>query len=482
MEMIRVKEQLKTFLLISLVVISILFTKRLWIPLPNEMVSMFNNKNEATSVSYLLSDMIAPNKYLLNFNEKNHTLFYDDSKYGLWANTRKDLTNILESKDIRVTDLSNDKFSTYNKKSSMVFYFPEKVNTYILAKALDVKNPNLIVDTMPNIDKIYIYLGNEDPFFVFSYEDKNVVVYDKTIDVSKLKEQIVLIEQEKKYNYYYSMKETIGTNKDIYIPYEMGNILPQIYVENEIRTLDDDKKRERAEKFFNKDIDYIREIVESNGSTIYVHNQRVLKLNINGTLEYFNSLEGIVRKRNLYESMNTAAEFISRNTGVPKGMYLSKIKEIKADNSLGYKLTFKYRIRGIPIILGNMEVVDFIEMEVFNHHVKSYKQFIRKDMNMTGDNLQEERTMLASLDVIDRNYDFIIQKYLEKNNNSEGETPIEAIPIEKVLSSIDDITLAYFDPCLKDIGDQLISVWAIKINGGLYAFDVYNGTLVYEKN
>lgn len=482
MEMIRVKERLKTFLLISLVVISILFTKRLWIPLPNEMVSMFNNKNEATSVSYLLSDMIAPNKYLLNFNEKNHALFYDDSKYGLWANTRKDLTNILESKDIRVTDLSNDKFSTYNKKSSMVFYFPEKVNTYILAKALDVKNPNLIVDTMPNIDKIYIYLGNEDPFFVFSYEDKNVVVYDKTIDVSKLKEQIVLIEQEKKYNYYYSMKETIGTNKDIYIPYEMENILPQIYVENEIRTLDDDKKRERAEKFFNKDIDYIREIVESNGSTIYVHNQRVLKLNINGTLEYFNSLEGIVRKSNLYESMNTAAEFISRNTGVPKGMYLSKIKDIKADSSLGYKLTFKYRIRGIPIILGNMEVVDFIEMEVFNHHVKSYKQFIRKDMNMTGNNLQEERTMLASLDVIDKNYDFIIQKYLEKNNNSEGETPIEAIPIEKVLSSIDDITLAYFDPCLKDIGDQLIGVWAIKINGGLYAFDVYNGTLVYEKN
>lgn len=471
------KEKIKTFLLISLVGISILFTKKLWIGLPNEIVGVFNKKGEDLSASYLVMDMIAPNKYLLNFNEKNHTLFYDDSKYNLWTNTKGSLAKVLGSKDINMVTLPKDEFIAYNSSRSIAFNFPEKVNTYILAKALDVKNPNNIVDTIPNIDSIYIYLGNGDPFFVFSYKDMNIAIYDHTIDITKIKEQVLAIEAGKKYNYYYSMKETIGTNKDIYIPYEMKGNLPTIYVENEIRTLDDDRKRDLAEKFFNRNIDYIREITESNGSTIYVHNQRVLKLNTNGTLEYFHPLEEVVKKRNLYESMNTAAEFISANTGVPKGMYLAKVEDIEADDSVGYNLTFKYRIRGIPVILGNREVVDFVEVEIFNNHVRSYKHFIRKDMNIPVENIIIDKKMLTSFDVIDMNYDFIFAKYLKENDVVE-----EEVSMKEILSSIEDITLAYFDPCLKDIGDQLIGVWVIRTKEGLFAFDAYKGMLVYEKN
>ena len=474
------REKFKTFLLISLIGISMFFTKKLWIQLPNEMFSIFNSRGGASTTSYLLSDMIAPNKYLINFNENSHTLLYDDSKYGLWTNAKKNLVSILGSKDIKAEDLSDVEMSTYNGKRSIVFYFPEKVNTYILAKALDIKNPNLIVDNMPNIDRIYIYLGNEDPFFVFSYGDRNISVYDSAIDLSIMKEDISSIEEEGKYNHYYSMKDRLGTSKDIYILYEMHNILQQVYVENEIRTLNEDKKREIVERFLNKDIDYIREIVESNGSVIYVDNQRELKLNINGTLEYFHSLEGTVKKRNLYESMATAAAFISKNTGVPKGMYLAKIEEIESEGNFGYNLTFRYRIRGIPIILGNTEAVDFVKMEVFNDHVRSYKHFIRKDMNITTENVTEGKEILTSFDILDKNYDFILEKYLEKNDISEEEQ--EEIPVEEVLSSIDDITLAYFDPCLKDVGDQLIGVWSIRIGESQYAFDVYNGILVYEKN
>lgn len=475
------KERLKTFLLMSLVGICLLFTKRLWIELPNETFKIFKNSNEAYSTSYLLSDMIVPNKYLLNLNEKNHTLFYDDSKHGLWTKARSTLSDILGSKDITIEDLSNEEFSTYNWRRSIVFYFPEKVNTYMLAKALNVKDPNIIVDTIPNIESIYIYLGKGDPFFVFSYQGRNVIIYNPSIDTVKIREQVLKIEEGDNINYYFSMKEKVATNRisnDIYVPYDgMKNNLATVYVENEIRNLDEDKKEEMAEKFFNKSIDYIREIVENNGSTIYVYNQRVLKFNINGTLEYFQALEEAVRKRNLYESLNTAAEFISKNAGVTKGMYLAKVEEIKVDDNLGYNLTFRYRIRGIPVILGNEEVVDFVKIEVFNDHIRSYKHFIRRDMNKNLDSIPDGKKMLTSLDVINMNYDFIVERYLEENEIIlEGE-----LASEEVLSSIQDITLSYFDPCLKDIGDELIGVWVIRTAKGLYAFDVYNGVLVYEK-
>ncbi len=476
------KERLKTLLLISLVSISLLLTKRLWIELPNEIFNVFNSKDEAYSASYLLSDMIMPNKYLLNFNEKYHTIFYDDSKHGLWTNTQKILATTLGSEDIKIADLSNDDFSTYNRKPSIVFYFPEKISTYILAKALDVKDPNIIVDAISNVRSIYIYLGTGEAFFALSDDEKHKVIYDNSIDRERLRGQFLAIEQDainqgKGYNFYYSLKDTYGADKDIYVPYEMNGTVPMVYVENQIRNLDIKDKREIAEKFFEKSIDYIREIVEGNESTIYEYNHKVLKLNVNGTVEYYHPLDETVKKRNLYESLSTAADFISKNAGITKGMYLDKFEEIKVDDSVGYNLTFKYRVRGLPVILGNEEVVDFIEIEVFNNHVRSYKHFIRKDMNKVISNIQEGKKMLHSFDIIDMNYDFLVEEYLKENNSIN----VEEVALNEVLSFIEDINLSYFDPCLKDIEDELIPVWVIKTVNGLYAFNVYNGSLVYEK-
>lgn len=473
------RERFKTFLLISLVGISLVFTKRLWMELPSQTFSIFDSKDEAYSASYLLSDMIIPNKYLLTFNETNHTLFYDDSKHGLWTTARKALTGILGSKDITIEDLPKDEFLKYRGTKSIVFYFPDEVSTYILARALDVKDPNYIVDTIPNVRSIHIYLGKEDSFFVLSNDDKHVALHDKNIDLFEVREQFYSIEAAGNYNYYYSMRDRLNTENNVYVPYEMKNTLPTVYVENEIRNLDEDKKKEMVENFFEKGIDYVREIVESNGSSIYVYDQRVLKFNINGTLEYFHALEKSVTKRNLYESLSTAAEFISKNTGIPKGMYLSKIEDIKIDNSLGYNLTFKYRVRGIPVILGNNEVVDFLEIEVFNDQVRSFKHFIRKDMDKPIENIPTDKKMLTSGDVLDKNYDFFIERYLEERGIDTlkgGE-----VVLEEFLSSIEDINLSYFDPCLKDIEDKLIGVWVIRTESTLYAFDVYNGSLVYEK-
>ena len=467
------RERLKTIMLISLISISLLLTKRLWIELPKEMFEVFDRTDKVYSSSYLLSDMIIPNKYLLNFTDKYHAIFYDDNRYGLWAKTRKILGNILGSKDIKISDLSKDEFIEYGNKPSITFYFPEKSNTYILAKAMDVKDPNFIVDKIPNVESIHVYLDKEDSFFIFTEGDNYKVLRDANMDLSSLRDQFQSIELEKNYNYYYSTKDTYGTENDIYIPYEMKNNLPVIYVENEIRNIDNKKKREMAERFFDRGIDDIREIVEDNESTIYEYNNRILKLNINGTVEYFHPLEEVVKKRNLYRSLNTAAEFISNKAGITKGMYLTKVEEIQLGDSLGYNLLFRYRIKGIPVILGNEEVEDFIQIEVFDNHIKSYKYYIRKEMNKALSGIMDNRKMLTSLDIVDMNYDYILKEYIKEGLISPEDK--ENLQIGQVFSFMKDINLSYFDPCLKDIEDELIPVWVIKTEKNLYAFDVYEG-------
>lgn len=474
------KERFKTFLLLSLVSMSIIITQKLWMQVPNQMFNLLDEELEASS-SYVLSDMISPNKYLLNFNSKNHTLVYDDSKYGMWLTSRGSLADILSTKNVTIDTLSNGEYLNYQNEKSVVFYFPEKISTYILTKAWNIKKPNSIVDTMPNIDSIYIYLGNGDPFFVFTHGEEHISVYDDSIDLQRLKIEMDKIGDEKGYIYYYSMRETLGTQNDIFIPYSIDNSLPEIHVANEIASLDYGEKDELAERFFNKSIDYIRGIVESNGSSIYVYNQRVLKFNINGTIEYFNALDEPVNESNLYKSLLSASNFLSEKAGVQKGMYLAKVENIQSDNSQGYRFTFRYRIRGIPVILGNQEVGEYVKMEVFNNHIRSYKYYARRDMNKVPKKIIENKSMMSAFDAIDKNYSLLEELYLYNNKDKLEEEIGKDNIVNQVLSSIEDITLAYFDPCLKDRDEKLITVWVIKFNGRILAFDAYNGILVYER-
>ncbi|WP_025642177.1 hypothetical protein [Schnuerera ultunensis] len=472
------KERLKTFLLLSLVFISVFLTRRLWIQMPYEILPLFQ-KEEALSANYLFTDMIKPDKYLLNFDEKNHTIFNNDDNNNLWTSTRSSLADILSSNSVKTETLSTEEFSTYYKKKSIVFYFPEKFSTYILARSLDVTKPNSITEKIPNVDNIYLYLGPEEPYVVFSEKDRHLKVYDPNLDLENVKNKLKAIE-EKDYTYYYPIRETLNVDNNVYIPYRMSKSMPLVYVENELNTDNIKEIRNIAEIFFKRNIDYLREIVENNGSILYVYNQKVLKVHQNGLLEYFSPLEEPVKERNLYISLNTASEFLSNHIGVPKDLYLSKIEKIESEQNLGYRLTFKYRIRGFPVFLGKDIVEDFIQIDVFNKYVRNYKRFIRKDMNINTYDETEASQMLSAFDIINMNYGLLQMGYIQDNKLLVEDIDGEVLK-EKVLSSIDDISLAYLDPCLNKDKEELVGVWLLKVGNRTYAFDVYDGNLVFSR-
>lgn len=160
------KERFKTILLFFLTAMSIFLTQKLWIELPKNMVDAITIDREITS-SYSLADMIVPNKFFLNFGNMNHTLLHDDSSYTIWDNSRHILAQVLGSDELTIEEISKDKYLKFQEERSIVFYFPEEISTYILAKTWNVKNPNSITDTIPNVNSIYIYLGSGNPFFCF---------------------------------------------------------------------------------------------------------------------------------------------------------------------------------------------------------------------------------------------------------------------------------------------------------------------------
>lgn len=473
------KERFKTLLLILLVSISVYITQNLWLKIPSQVFGDFQSPRSQSSSS-ILADMISPNKYLLNFNDKNHTLLYDDKKYGLWDESQKYLSGVLSSKIENTREISKEEYRDYEDKPSVIFYFAENINTYILSKAWDVDDPNKIVDMLDSIDSIYIYLGNGDPFFIMSGGNTHLRVEVQNLDLDDLKSTVAEIDQKGEYPYYYSMRKTLNIDNDIYIPYEMNTTLPTVYVSNGVKSLNQGDKIKLAERFLNKDIDYITEIMEGNGSSIYIHEQRFLKLNTNGIIEYFHPLEKRIKDRNLYTSLSKAGNFIKNNTGLSRDIHLVDIEEITSDESLGYRFRFRYRIRGIPVILGNQGVDEYIQMEVFNNHVKSYKYYARKEIDMSTPELSKGENILSAFDVIDKNYKKFQSIY--KSENPDTKTLLKDKDlVEEILSSVNLIAFAYFDPGLKEIEERLVPVWVIRFNERLLAFDADTGSLVFEK-
>lgn len=473
-------ERFKTLLLILLVSISVFITQKLWIQIPDQVLGKIHKPEIQVSSTYL-SDLIRPNKYLLNFNDRNHTLLYDDLKHDIWDNTKIHLKDLLTWKDLEIEEISKEEYISYEEKRSIIYYFTESMSTNILSKAWDIKEPNNIVETIPNIDSIYIYLGNGDPFFVLSNNDLHQKVLVANMEIKELRLIIDKIDDQKEYPYYYSMRKTLNTDNDIYIPYEMNTVLPRVYVSNGIKRLGLKERIVLAERFLNKDIDYIREIMEGNGSSIYIYEQRFLKLNINGTIEYFHPLEKKVTDRNLYTSLSTAADFIDNNTGLLKDIHLVSIEEIKSDNSLGYKFKFRYRVRGIPVILGNREAEEYIQIEAFNNHIKSYKYYSREETDMSVPLMPKEEDILSAFDIVDGNYERFERIYKNEILNLKEDLSDDDDLVEEVLSTIDNIALAYFDPGLKDIQEKLIPVWVIGFNNRILAFDANTGSLVFER-
>lgn len=470
-------ERFKTILLLSLVIISLLLTRQIWIKSPYRTGLAFEDGKLDTD-DYIRIDIIKPHKYLLNFNEDSHTIFHSDMNNNLWTSVHSSLVDILSSNNVKTEEISNEEFITYHDNRSIVFYFPEQYNTYILARFLDIPQPNDITEKIQKVDSIYVYLGKGEPYLVFSDKDFHLKIYESNLDLEYIKTKVGQIEKSNNITYYYPMRDSLNVNNDIYIPYKMSRAIPTVYVKNDINTDNIEDIRKIAEVFFQKDIDYIREIVENNGTVLYLYGDEVLKVSQNGFLEYYSPLEEQVPERNLYVSLVTASEFLSSNMEIPEDLYLDDIQEIESGGNLGYRFTFKYRIGGLPVILKNEEIEDFIQLEVFNKYIRSYKRFIREEMSVKSNNVIGNTEMLSAYEIISMNYDLIKNDYMVENN-------VQAIDEDKLkeelLLNIEDISIAYLDPCENKVREKLIGVWILKTKNNVYAFDVYDGSLVIKK-
>ena len=253
--------------------------------------------------------------------------------------------------------------------------------------------------------------------------------------------------------------------------------LNPVFVKSEIDIDDTGQIEEIAKNYFEENFDYVRKSVDSTGSVNYIYkNEKVLKINKDGLLEFYDSIDSSLERSDVYESFKVALSFMDDFLGFPENAYLSEVELFQKDGEYGYSYVFSYNLLDKPIIFSQVRDEKAIQIDVFGSKVVLYKRFIRVvDESMEAE--MKEVEVLSPDEIIARNIDFVTSLYLERSGG--GDVEFESIK-SQILNSIYNIELAYFDPSRK-LKDQLLrTVWVIRTRDRQYVFNAISGAIIEE--
>lgn len=482
-------EKFKTILLIGLIFLSIFLANQIWIEIPDTFSSPLTSRLQKKEDNYILSDVVRPEKYVVNLSEEIHTIIYRDAKFRLWEKGRYLLNDTFKDDKLSIEKIKDKDLNEYRNSKSIDYYFSEDIHINILSKMIDNKIPNNVLDDISYFNNIHINLGKE-PFVIFSNNDNYYKISNIKINTDDIRKSISTIEDsighsEGRYTIYAPISYLFPIDNNIYLPADLKENLPNIELEKEILLVGEDGRSTEkiAVGFFQRNLDYVKKIVENNNrSIIYIYNEEILKIYNDGKIEYFNSLNDTVSYRQLNTSLNTAIDFISNHMGWPEGVYLEGIEHVKWQGSKGYKFRFSYKVGNTKTILNNRDnsLETPIEIEVYNEQVRSYKRYVHNLDTIDYEPLPKDKKMLSPINIlqIEENYRPIQNRYIV----SKGIDPEDIEDFQReILLSINDIYLAYYNDSINSFDkDKLIPVWVINIDNKSYVFDAYTGELVFE--
>lgn len=468
------KEGLKTLLLVVLVLMATFFAYEIG----NVRERKIKHRTDETEVlkgtSYLLSEVLVPKKEFISFNDRYRTVIYSSAEHRLWKLVQHPLGKLL-SGDYTLRTLSdeNELRSRY-----VAFQFPDAVNTYILARAFSDRTPNSVPKEMPEITELQVYIGGTNNMLVFIGRDgtRKAAEMEKN-DFAAFEEHLNVIERSEKHSYYFSLRESLDLDHDLYFPYSAPGTVAAVYVENQLGSWTAADKRKLAARFFTREAENIQELEEPNGSMIFICRNDVLKFHENGVLEYFRPLRRGAKNPNLYESLQTALKFISEKSDGKPPIYLESARPTEYDGNKGYLLRFQYRASGLAVLYRHVD--SFLEVEVYNDQIRTYRHSMRTEVESDYKYIAVGDAIHSAQDILNTQLDFLRKTYMEAKKIPEKDA--EKVSSAQVISWIEDIDLCYYDESLKLRNARLVPVWVFRTDDRFFEFDAKDGKLVFVR-
>ncbi|MFO7887334.1 MAG: hypothetical protein R6U59_03370 [Eubacteriales bacterium] len=455
-------ERLKTLLLIFLIALSIYQTGQLWF---QPFSASEKPEEEVVIKNIYLWDKIKPEKISI-FKDEKITTYKEEYCDEIWLEFIDIFEDYLKG-EVEVSQVENFEFQ------GIVISLPNPLPKELFIEGLEIKNTDFN-DKVKSIKSFYIPEGKFK--IIIENNEGDFIKIDSDVEINR--KNINNLSDKIKENTEFTYNENINDiDLNLVIPTN-EYIMNPVIVKSEINIEDEEYITDIAKSYYNDNYDYVRKSVESNNSVNYVYkNEKVLRINSEGLLEFYDTAENTIGENNVYVSLLTALKFTEDFLGYPENAYLTEVESIQRDGNYGFRFSFDYKILNRPIIFSQVREERALEIEVIGKEVVLYKRFIRV-IDLSDPSLMEEKKAINPIGILEDNIGLLAMIQIEENKDLRDEEIIE----NSILESIEEMYLGYYDPSRK-LSEQLIrSVWVMKTQEKRYIFNAVTGNLVEIQN
>ncbi len=460
------QEKIKNIILISMVLVCVYLSSNVWLKLP-DFIKYKGEAGEDTKQEEIAAadiwDVVRPIKNVIKYKD-NYTITYSDEQ-DIWG------------KSVYVI---NDAFNNFNASSInesaafpsqyLKFDFSTNIPVEIFLGQMKIENKD-IQFRIKNIKNIIIDLENTNAIYIYNGEN-TIKIESSSINTGEISNIVRQFDFENKTDYAFEQKindETI----QVPIPLETTAQTP-VFVQSELDVFDTDTINQIAKNYFKGRYDYVRKSVEVSGNTVFMYRtEKVLKINSEGLLDFYDTTEELENSSDVYESFVKAVGFTNEFLGFPKDGYLSGVENIEYEGNYGFRYIFSYKILERPILFSRVRENSALQIDVIGDSVISYKRFIR-DIDESQMNEKNETPILPAANVIISNLE-------EESDPRYPEDVPELKPLKRdMIKNISNIYLGYFDISRVSKEQALRVVWVIEVGDKSYIFNAITGKLIEE--
>lgn len=451
MNLIKNIEKAKTSLLVVLFSITILLLYFLW---GNHALSkkLDNSQNATVSESNELEveKFFRPFRARIHFGGNNYTVLYTGLN-DIWDAYVESLNKFNHTENVYVEEINEEEWKKVLDYQSVKFDFGYDIPFDAVKKMIK------LIDTPGDgrinfVSEISYSNAYRNSHFVFDEINNKYYRIISDQEHTKILDEISKIEK-RNYDKYDPIKNYFDVDNNNLMPYALKNRMEVAFCEKEIQHYESGRINSLAEKFFGESFDFVRKIIETNGTVIFMYGygQKMLIVSDKGYLEYKEEIDIENHEDMDYvEALSIGSSYVTNhgNWKTLKGTeiypYLKESKEITQSNQKGYHFTFGYKINGYPVCYEKDEA---IEVRVIGHQVTYYKRFLldQKDtlqFLINEDNENANSNIIRTHKIITDNYEAIKEIYIE--NGYDFSNMVYEEIFSEIVKNIRRVDVSYY--------------------------------------
>lgn len=468
-------EKIKSLVIVVLFLSAILLLYFFWKGFSLEEIRLpLTNFSTDTIITPNTSELVEPKNVQVTFGPENYTQ-YSTNTDTLWNNFVKDYIAFSESENIFVEEIPMEKWIESMQMKSIRYEFAydlplsylDALGAASIPQAESIEAFSVIAYSVASRESIFLYDSQNDKYYR--------MVSDA--DYTSLEQQISQLNQTP-HSIYYPINMFYGVRNDTLLPYDRQERLLTLSSVNEIKDSSKDRERKIAERFFGENLDFIRKIIEDDGTVIYMYGvgQKILTLDPQGIVEYTEEVDNDYRELPYYQSLNLATEFVARHgswttiDGKEIDSYLEYSTEINdSSRRKGYRFSFGLKQDGYPLFNDNGPQMI---VELIGDQIVYYKRQIDTAYNTMSPET-EDRQIYSIIELLPAKYTTLA--LVLKENGAEISDVSADEQFNSVIEQITALDIGYFKQSDQEGDAFFIPAWVINFSSINIFFDLYSG-------